>query len=280
MNFIYALGMISTLLTYPTSAVAQAKNNNQITEKFNVKASCEHAKELIEKAGNQPRLSKVDFDVNTQTASVSYNKSKTTSSEILKKIALAGFDNSQYMAPDEAYAKLPKDCQYPRDKKTTMHHQQSDNSQHQEKEMIQQKNELSQLFDTYFLLKDAFVDANQSEISKHISAFSKSVSNVQMDKLSHDAHKVWMDVMNNLKATSKQLSQEKDIEKQRVLFAKLAEPMYKLAQKANLGYTVYYQNCPMFKGGANWLSKDQNIKNPYYGNQMLTCGSTLETLKK
>ncbi|MGV0966914.1 hypothetical protein [Empedobacter falsenii] len=55
--------------------------------------------------------------------------------------------------------------------------------------------------------------------------------------------------------------------------------MYKLAQKANLGYTVYYQNCPMFNGGSNWLSKDSAIKNPFYGNMMLKCGSTVETLK-
>ena len=88
-----------------------------------------------------------------------------------------------------------------------------------------------------------------------------------------------MEVLNNLVTTSKQLIQEINLNKQRISFAKLSEPMYKLAQKANLGYTVYYQNCPMFNGGSNWLSKDSDIKNPFYGNMMLTCGSTVETLK-
>ena len=90
---------------------------------------------------------------------------------------------------------------------------------------------------------------------------------------------IGMEVLNDLETTAKQLSQEKNIEKQRSTFAKLSQPMYKLAQKANLGYTVYYQNCPMFNGGSNWLSKDSDIKNPFYGNMMLTCGSTVETLK-
>jgi hypothetical protein len=35
--------------------------------------------------------------------------------------------------------------------------------------------------------------------------------------------------------------------------------------------------CPMKK--ANWLSSSATIKNPYYGNSMLTCGKVVETLK-
>ena len=252
----YSFLIIGSFLAF----AANAQFKNQETKQFQVKGSCANAKELIEKAGNQPRISKVDFDTTTQTASISYNKAKTNSNEILKNIALAGFDNAEYMAPDEAYAKLEKDCQYSRDKKMLMNHQEMDHSTHNQTEASQQKNQLSQVFDTYFSLKDAFVKANESE-------------------LSHESHMVWMEVLNDLEATSKQLVQEKNIDKQRSTFAKLSQSMYKLAQKANLGYTVYYQNCPMFNGGSNWLSKDSAIKNPFYGNMMLTCGSTVETLK-
>jgi hypothetical protein len=44
---------------------------------------------------------------------------------------------------------------------------------------------------------------------------------------------------------------------------------------------IYYQYCPMAnKGkGANWLSMENKIKNPYYGTQMLTCGKVLETIQ-
>ena len=271
----YSFLVIGSFLAF----AANAQFKNQETKQFQVKGNCANAKELIEKAGNQPRISKVDFDTTTQTASISYNKAKTNSNEILKNIALAGFDNAEYMAPDEAYAKLEKDCQYSRDKKMLMNHQEMDHSTHNQAETSQQKNQLSHVFDAYFSLKDAFVKANESEISKQITAFTKSISVVEMGKLSHESHMIWMEVLNDLETTSKQLSQEKNIEKQRSTFAKLSQPMYKLAQKANLGYTVYYQNCPMFNGGSNWLSKDSDIKNPFYGNMMLTCGSTVETLK-
>ncbi|STD54803.1 DUF3347 domain-containing protein [Empedobacter falsenii] len=271
----YSFLVIGSFLAF----TANAQFKNQETKQFQVKGNCVNAKELIEKAGNQPRISKVDFDASTQIALITYNKAKTNSNEILKKVALAGFDNAEYMAPDEAYAKLEKDCQYSRDKKMTMNHKEMNHSNHTSNESSQQQNQLSLVFDAYFSLKDAFVKTNESEISKQITAFSKSISAVEMGKLSHESHTIWMEALKDLETTSKQLVHEKNIDKQRAFFAKLSSPMYKLAQKANLGYTIYYQNCPMFNGGSNWLSKDSDIKNPFYGNIMLTCGGTIETLK-
>lgn len=31
--------------------------------------------------------------------------------------------------------------------------------------------------------------------------------------------------------------------------------------------------CPMYKGGSKWVQKKGTLANPYYGKQMLTCGS-------
>jgi hypothetical protein len=31
--------------------------------------------------------------------------------------------------------------------------------------------------------------------------------------------------------------------------------------------------CPMFKGGAKWVQKKDKLANPYFGNEMLTCGN-------
>jgi Cu(I)/Ag(I) efflux system membrane fusion protein len=48
-----------------------------------------------------------------------------------------------------------------------------------------------------------------------------------------------------------------------------------------MGKTVFYQFCPMMNDGkgAYWLSETKDIRNPYYGEAMLTCGETKETLK-
>lgn len=44
---------------------------------------------------------------------------------------------------------------------------------------------------------------------------------------------------------------------------------------------IYYQFCPMANNGkgANWLSKENVVKNPYYGSMMLSCGKVTETIK-
>lgn len=279
LNFMKNIFFGILLLLFPTIAVS-AQIKNLETKQFKVNGTCNSAKELIEKAGNQKRISKVDFDATSQIATISFDAKKTTSSEVLKKIALAGFDNSEYFAPDQAYQKLAKDCRYPRDKKMMMNHQEMDHSAHNQTKKQDNQNQLSMVYDAYFMLKDAFVATNQAEVNKQTLFFNKSISLVEMGKLSHETHMVWMEVLKDLEAVSKQISQEKSIEKQRELFAKLTQPMYKLAKVANLNYAVYYQNCPMFNGGTNWLSKNESIKNPFYGNQMLTCGSTVETIKK
>ena len=58
--------------------------------------------------------------------------------------------------------------------------------------------------------------------------------------------------------------------------------MYELIKVSRPAETVYYQHCPMADDGkgANWLSKESAIKNPYYGSQMLSCGKTVETIKQ
>jgi len=61
----------------------------------------------------------------------------------------------------------------------------------------------------------------------------------------------------------------------------LSKNMYELIKVSKSETPVYYQHCPMANDGkgANWLSKENAIKNPYYGSQMLTCGSIVETIK-
>ncbi|MBK7959471.1 MAG: hypothetical protein IPK03_16135 [Bacteroidetes bacterium] len=45
---------------------------------------------------------------------MTFDSSKSTKSEILKRIALAGYDNELYAAPDDVYSALPNCCQYER----------------------------------------------------------------------------------------------------------------------------------------------------------------------
>ena len=48
-----------------------------------------------------------------------------------------------------------------------------------------------------------------------------------------------------------------------------------------LSTTIYVQHCPMAdsNNGADWLSQDKEIRNPYFGESMLSCGENTKTIK-
>ena len=81
-----------------------------------------------------------------------------------------------------------------------------------------------------------------------------------------------------LQSSAQQLAQAKDIAKQRDVFATLSGYMMQLAKTEMLSDAyLYIDYCPMKK--AYWLSDSKPIRNPYYGNSMLTCGEIKETIK-
>jgi hypothetical protein len=71
------------------------------------------------------------------------------------------------------------------------------------------------------------------------------------------------------------------IERQRAHFATLSDAMISLVKKAGVEGEVYVDYCPMALDdkGAYWLSTDKEIRNPYFGEEMLTCGEVKETIK-
>ncbi|SFE85070.1 Protein of unknown function [Chitinophaga sp. CF118] len=73
-----------------------------------------------------------------------------------------------------------------------------------------------------------------------------------------------------------------DIEEQRIAFSALSNDFISLARKSGLNSgQLYVDFCPMAMNnkGAYWLSGDKEIQNPYFGDQMLTCGEVKETIQ-
>lgn len=73
-----------------------------------------------------------------------------------------------------------------------------------------------------------------------------------------------------------------DIEVQRAAFDKLSKDMIAQVKKSGVATgEVYVEYCPMAFNdkGASWLSSSKEIRNPYFGDKMLTCGEVTETIK-
>jgi hypothetical protein len=129
--------------------------------------------------------------------------------------------------------------------------------------------------------KDALVNTDGGLASSKAGVLSLAISTVKMEKLTSEEHTVWMKVVKDLGLDAGRIAETKDPTRQREHFIALSKSMYQLTKVSKQASPVYYQFCPMANDGkgANWLSKENSVKNPYYGSMMLTCGSTIETIK-
>jgi copper chaperone CopZ len=280
--------MAITLLLSFTACNAQIKNAKTESEK--IYGNCGMCETTIEKAGNVKKVAQVDWNKDTKMATLTYDPSKTNQDEILKRIALAGYDSEKFLAPDDVYAKLPECCHYDRVKKSEMEKVETidDHSEHNHSgatdklsETKQEVNQLKSVFDNYFALKDALVKSDGNLASANAKELLNALNAVQMNKLSKEEHTVWMKVMKDLKFDTEHIEETKDVGHQRDHFNTLSDNMYQLLKVSKQETPTYYQHCPMANNGkgANWLSKENAVKNPYYGSKMLTCGKTIETIE-
>jgi len=274
------------------SGISNAQIKNAKTESVKIYGNCGMCKTKIEKAGNLKNISQVDWNEDTKMASLTYDENKTNQDEILKRIALVGYDSEKFLAPADVYSKLPGCCQYDREAKVPVkvdavsgatkmvmndHTSMSENQDPSNSELAKQSNQLQSVFDNYFLLKDALVKTDSKTTASKANELLTSIETVKMETLKMDVHMVWMKVLKDLKADTKSISETQDIKKQRDFFKSLSKNTYELVKVSKPAEAVYYQYCPM--QDANWLSKENAVKNPYYGSQMLTCGKTVETIK-
>ena len=282
--------IIVIVLIVLSATAFNAQTKHQKTETVKISGNCEMCEITIEKAGKMKNHSNVDWDKETKMATISYNSLKTSIEEILKRIALAGYDSDSFLAPDDTYSSLPSCCQYARAIKLNAKMDESnmdmatkDHSVHSNNVTeMQDSYPLSAVYDSYFAVKDALVQTDGATASINAKNLLFAVNDVKMDQLSMDVHMVWMKVLENLKEDATTISDSKDTKTQRASFVSLSESIYKLIKISKQETPTYYQFCPMANDGkgANWLSKEETIKNPYYGSQMLSCGKTVETIKE
>lgn len=71
------------------------------------------------------------------------------------------------------------------------------------------------------------------------------------------------------------------LEIQRTAFSTLSQHIYELVKVFGTDRMIYRDHCPMAfdNQGANWLSETKEIKNPYLGSSMLTCGTVEEIIQ-
>ncbi len=130
---------------------------------------------------------------------------------------------------------------------------------------------LDKLLASYYTIKDAMVAGNNIAASESAVSFAKNIN----DLTNHLISKVNVQALVK-NATS--IAEAKDIQLQRQFFVSFSSDMIEIARALKMSsQPVFVQYCSMKK--ANWLSNEKDIKNPYYGTSMLSCGILSDTIK-
>ncbi|WP_143305766.1 DUF3347 domain-containing protein [Chitinophaga vietnamensis] len=130
----------------------------------------------------------------------------------------------------------------------------------------------------YMDVKDALVGSNANNAATKAADFAKTAAAIDAGTLSPEEQKAFAPLQQQLIADAKSIAAAKDIAQQREYFKTFSDHFYTLAKGVKLSAApVYQEYCPMKK--AYWLSNSATIKNPYFGNQMLSCGKVSDTIK-
>ncbi|WP_369047616.1 efflux RND transporter periplasmic adaptor subunit [Tenacibaculum sp. UWU-22] len=131
---------------------------------------------------------------------------------------------------------------------------------------------------SYLQLKDAFVESDVAEVAENAQKTLGKLKNINQKNIT----KMLKAHLSKSIEMLASISQANKLETQRSNFVILNENIIAIAQNLkNVTQPLYVQKCPMANNekGAVWLSAEKEIKNPYFGSAMLTCGEVKQTIK-
>jgi len=140
-------------------------------------------------------------------------------------------------------------------------------------------NQTNEVLVAYYNIKDALVATNGKLASTKAADFLTKLNAININKLTTAQKEFYKPLKDKLAFDAEHINETQDTEHQRDHFGSLSTNVLLLVKtfKGNQN-DAYVQYCPMVK--KSWLSNDRSIKNPYYGDKMLTCGKVTETLGK
>lgn len=137
---------------------------------------------------------------------------------------------------------------------------------------------LDVLVESYLEMKHALTLDDLEQARVHLRAFAEEVRNndgMNTHEEHTDTHQTHHQAM--LTAVN-EAENSTDINAFRNAFKIISAQLISALENQNYDGDLYKQYCPMYKGGSTWISKSEEIENPFYGSQMHSCGETVEQL--
>ncbi|MFD3003938.1 DUF3347 domain-containing protein [Pontibacter toksunensis] len=142
--------------------------------------------------------------------------------------------------------------------------------------------QIEQVVDAYLKVKEALV-ASDAEAAKAAASNVASLAEAMPVATLTGEQKAYAEEKRaEIQQSASAIAQASDVDAQREHLELLSESVFSMAKAFGAAtQQLYYQHCPMANNnqGAYWLSANEDIRNPYFGESMLKCGSTEEVYK-
>ena len=143
--------------------------------------------------------------------------------------------------------------------------------------------QFSALLTSYYNLKNAFTASNDTLAATMATALMASAGKLNIKEAKADSNITEMagQYLASVTAEARAIIIEPNLEEKRKSFQMISDNMYDLVRTVHFDKEiVYHQFCPMAfnDAGAYWLSQTADIKNPYFGKKMLTCGEVKDSI--
>ncbi|MFV5699789.1 DUF3347 domain-containing protein [Flavobacterium sp. ZT3R17] len=133
----------------------------------------------------------------------------------------------------------------------------------------------------YLNLKNALTKDDTEGAANSGKALYATFNSINTNSIEAKLKKEYLDIADDAKEHAEHIGDNNGkLEHQREHFVLLSKDVNDLIKTFGTEQKLYQDFCPMADNGkgAIWISETKDIKNPYYGSQMLTCGSMRKQL--
>ena len=134
-----------------------------------------------------------------------------------------------------------------------------------------QDSDTKQVMADYMVLKDALVATDKDAAAKAGNKMVSTLKGFNVNNYTSEQQEELKDIITDAIEHAEHIGKS-EMDHQREHFKILSKDVMDMIAITGTETTLYQQFCPMYDKGSAWLSMSKDIKNPYYGSKMLTCG--------
>jgi hypothetical protein len=140
---------------------------------------------------------------------------------------------------------------------------------------------INEIVSNYLTLKNALTKDDAKGAGVAGKTLYATFNAVNVNSIDAKLKKEYLDIADDAKEHAEHIGANADkLEHQREHFVMLSKDINDLIKTFGIKQKLYQDFCPMANEGkgAIWISEVKDIKNPYQGSKMLTCGSMKKAL--